>query len=137
MALSSIAMAAEILPGPIPATLVRVIDGDTVEVRAQIWLGQQVQVAVRLAGIDAPELRSRCVAERERAEAAAIHLRPLEGAAVSLTNVMNDKYGRRIRADIHHVEMGALGVSLMNAGLARPYDGRRRESWCAEVAVRE
>ena len=31
---------AEIVPGPIPARIVRVIDGDTIVVRARIWLGQ-------------------------------------------------------------------------------------------------
>ncbi len=129
------AMAAEILPGPIPATLIRVIDGDTVEVRARIWLGQQVQVAVRLAGIDAPELRGKCPAERAQAEAAAAHLQPLEGTAISLTNVMNDKFGGRVQANLHHVEMGALGASLLNAGLARPYDGGRRGSWCSAVQL--
>jgi hypothetical protein len=36
--LSATARADSDLPGPIPAALVRVIDGDTVEVRARIWL---------------------------------------------------------------------------------------------------
>eukprot|EP00435_Cladocopium_sp_Y103_P078026 s1_g1765.t1 len=137
MAVVSTAMAAEVLPGPIPATLVRVIDGDTVEVRARIWLGQQVQVAVRLAGIDAPELRGKCVVERDQAEAAAAHLLPLEGTEISLTNIANDKFGGRVRADIHHAEMGALAASLMDAGLARPYHGGRRSSWCTDVAARQ
>jgi hypothetical protein len=44
------------LPGPIPAELVRVIDGDTIEVRARIWLDLDLTTRVRLAGIDAPEL---------------------------------------------------------------------------------
>jgi Iap family predicted aminopeptidase len=36
--LSATARADSDLPGPIPAALVRVIDGDTIEVRARIWL---------------------------------------------------------------------------------------------------
>ena len=114
----------------------RVIDGDTVEVRARIWLGQEINVAVRLLGVDAPELRGKCLSEREQAEAAAAHLQPLEGAEVSLTNVANDKFGGRVRADIHHAEMGALAASLMDAGLARPYHGGRRSGWCSDVAAR-
>lgn len=130
-------LAAEILVGPIPATLTRVIDGDTVEVRARIWLGQDVEVAVRLAGIDAPELRAQCAQERVQAEAAAAYLRPLEGSQVSLTNVMRDKFGGRILAEVSHANMGVLAVSLMQSGLARPYSGGRRGGWCSTLAATE
>ena len=41
----------------VPARVVRVIDGDTVEVLARPWPGQTIQAIVRLAGVDAPELR--------------------------------------------------------------------------------
>ncbi|MCE7998889.1 MAG: nuclease [Rhodobiaceae bacterium] len=137
LAAPSSAIGAEVLPGPITATLTRVIDGDTVEVRARIWLGQFVEVAVRLAGVDAPELRARCAQERIQAEAAAAHLQPLEGSEIALTNVMSDKFGGRVRAEVHHREMGALGASLIDAGLARPYNGDQRRGWCSELAVRE
>ncbi len=137
MTASAPAVAAETLPGPIPATLVRVIDGDTVEVRARVWLGQDVTVSVRLIGIDAPELRGKCEAERVQAEAAAAYLQTLEGTQISLTNITNDKFGGRVQANIHHSETGALGASLMNAGFARPYDGGPRGSWCSELVARE
>ncbi len=130
-------MAAEVLSGPIPATLTRVIDGDTVEVRARIWLGQDIQIAVRLAGVDAPELRGKCPEERLQAQAAAAHLQSLEGTQISLTNIKSDKFGGRVQADVSHAEMGALGSSLITAGLARPYLGGRRGSWCSEVAARD
>ena len=48
----------ETLPGPIPAEVLKVVDGDTLEVEARIWLGQGVQVSVRLRGVDTPELRA-------------------------------------------------------------------------------
>ena len=46
--------AAETLPGSIQAGVLRITDGDTIEVRPQIWLDQYVE---RLAGLDAPKLR--------------------------------------------------------------------------------
>ena len=52
----TMASAEDVLPGPIPATIERVVDGDTIDVRARIWLGQEIVVRVRLAGLDAPEL---------------------------------------------------------------------------------
>ena len=54
----------ELLPGPMPARMVQVIDGDTIGVRARIWLEQDVTIHARLAGIDATELGAACLAER-------------------------------------------------------------------------
>jgi Xaa-Pro aminopeptidase len=52
---------------PVRAELVRVIDGDTFIVDALVWPGHRVRVSIRLRGIDAPEMRSRCAAEKEAA----------------------------------------------------------------------
>ncbi len=62
--------AVEVLSGPVPATVIEVMDGDTVKVRARIWLGQDLSTRVRLAGIDAPELNGGCARERALAERA-------------------------------------------------------------------
>ncbi len=35
--------ARELLPGPVPARVIQVIDGDTLVVKARIWLGQDVE----------------------------------------------------------------------------------------------
>jgi hypothetical protein len=52
--------AEDVLNGPVNAELLRVIDGDTIEVRARIWLGLDLTTRVRLSGIDAPELDGAC-----------------------------------------------------------------------------
>ena len=53
------------------AEVVQVIDGDTLDVRVDLWPGVQAVYAVRVRGIDAPELRrSACEAERLWAEEA-------------------------------------------------------------------
>jgi micrococcal nuclease len=89
------------LPGPIPAALVRVIDGDTIEVRARIWLDLDLTTRVRLAGIDAPELNGACPEERRRAEEARAILADLLGAGpVWLAEIQRDKYGGRVVADV-------------------------------------
>lgn len=82
------------LPGPVQATAVTVVDGDTFDARARVWLGQEVSIRVRLLGIDAPELRGACAAERAAALAARETLkRAVLGAAVQLWDVRWDKYG--------------------------------------------
>lgn len=123
--------AKEILPGPVPATVLEVIDGDTVKLRAHIWLGQEVETAVRLDGVNAPELRGDCAAERRLAAAARDYLAGLLGdGRVSLRDIAQDKYGGRVVAKIAVMGGRDVGDALLAAGLARPYDGGARGSWC-------
>ena len=124
-------VAAEALEGPVSAVVQRVVDGDTIEVRAAIWLGQTLTVRVRIDGIDAPELEARCSEERRLALLARDFLvRRLEGAPVKLTRVVYDKYGGRVRASVADAK-GDIANALLASGLVRAYHGERREPWCA------
>lgn len=121
----------ESLSGPVPARVVRVIDGDTVEVRARVWLGQDVTTNVRLAGVDAPELggRAKCRAERELAEEARAFLEALTlTERIGLSAIENDKYGGRVVARITLPGGGDLGERLVAEGLAMPYGAQA--TWC-------
>jgi len=98
---------------------------------AVTWRG----TAVRLAGIDAPEIgaRARCPAEAKLAGQARARLVALIEGAQSLTieivSKRRDKYGRlvgRVLADGQDV-----GALLIAENLARPYTGRgKRKGWC-------
>jgi micrococcal nuclease len=124
-------VAAETLPGPYRAEVERVVDGDTLAVRVAVWLGLEVSVRIRIRGIDAPELRARCPQEREMAEAAAAHLAALVGEGpVALTNIAGGKFYGRVIADVASAEARDLAEAMLAPGLARPYDGGRREGWC-------
>jgi endonuclease YncB( thermonuclease family) len=117
-------------PGPVRAHVARVIDGDTFEALADIWLDQQVVIRVRIAGMDAPELRARCDAERSRAEAARDYLtRRIEGGEVRLSAVHFDKYGGRVDAEVIDAR-GRIADAMIRARLARAYDGGHRDGWC-------
>ena len=119
------------LAGPIPAVVEQVIDGDTVRVRARIWLGQELLTNVRLRGIDAPELHSRCAAERDRAQEAKAWLDArIAGRKVSLADITSDKYGGRVVARMLTQEGDDLSAALLAQGLVRPYRGGRRGTWC-------
>lgn len=142
--------AREVLSGPVPARIVKVIGGDTLVVRARIWLGHEVETRVRLAGLDAPEMSGRCPRERELARAArAFLLARLDGAVVTLHDIRYGKFAGRVLARIETRPNDSnrsggggatggggasrsedLGAALLAAGLARPYDGRRRLPWC-------
>ena len=130
------ASAAEILPGPYPAIVERVVDGDTLGARVAVWLGQELSVLVRVRGVDAPELRGRCASERAEAREASRALEKLvAGHAVVLTRIEGDKYFGRVVADVATPEGEDVGATLVAGGHARPYDGGARTQWCEPGAL--
>jgi endonuclease YncB( thermonuclease family) len=112
------------------ADVIRVIDGDTLEVSARIWPQQSVRTTIRIRGIDAAELPGRCQAETILAEKARARLAELAGAKVTLGEVGNDKYGGRYVATVADSDGRDLGLVLIAEGLARAYDGGQRQGWC-------
>lgn len=122
--------AAETLAGPYKATAIRVIDGDSLEARVTIWLGQDVVTIVRLAGIDTAERKSPCLSAWLKAEAARAFLAArTDGAVLTLSDIRPDKYGGRVVARVADASGADIGDALLAAGLARPYAGRRAV-WC-------
>jgi endonuclease YncB( thermonuclease family) len=116
--------------GPVSADVVRVIDGDTFEANAQIWLGETIAVRVRVAGIDAPELHARCEDEYRRAQAARNYLaQRIAGRSVRLSDIRNDKYGGRVDARVADSN-GDVADAMIAKHLARAYAGGRRGGWC-------
>ncbi|MDP3898996.1 MAG: thermonuclease family protein, partial [Mesorhizobium sp.] len=96
-----------------------VVDGDT------FWLDGE---KIRIAGIDAPEIKGKCRSEKTRAAEATRRLRDiLSGAAITLERTGKDKYGRTLA----HVRVGAgeAGRMLVDEGLARAWTGKK-EGWC-------
>jgi len=123
--------AAEILPGPVSARVLRVLDGDTFTAEIRVWFGQVVVERVRILGIDAPESgsRARCEAEAAAAERSRQYLAGLLGRGpVELYQLRRDKFGRALALVVAHgIDVPAR---MIEAGHARPYGGARRLSWC-------
>ncbi|MFQ5783952.1 MAG: thermonuclease family protein [Alphaproteobacteria bacterium] len=121
----------EMVAGPVVAHVLRVIDGDTIVVRARIWLGQDVETRVRLTGVDAPELRGACARERTLARSARTFVSTrIADAPVSLSDIRYDKFGGRVLARVTSATGDDLGALLVAAGLARFYAGGARAGWC-------
>lgn len=120
------------VPGPIPARVVRIFDGDTVRVRAHIWLGQNIETNVRLAGIDTAEKHAHCDYERDMAARATAFVATVLTAdgTIELSDIRYDKYGRRVVARIRTPSGQDLSQALLAAHLAHVYDGGHKQSWC-------
>ncbi len=103
--------------------IARVVDGDTVVTAS----GEKV----RLMGFDAPEIRGKCPRERELAQRAAALLRRLARTGLEFDRQGRDRY-RRTLAVARTPAGEDVAVTLIRAGLARPYHGRGpRGGWCA------
>ncbi len=126
---------ADAVAGPVPARVLAVIDGDTIAVRARIWIGQDVVTRVRIAGVDAPELNGGCPRERALAsEARDFVADAIDAGVVTLRDIRYDKYGGRVLARVANSGGQDLATLLIAAGLGRAYDGGARASWCEEAS---
>ena len=117
------------------ARVLSVIDGDTLDVVARVWLGQEIHIRVRIDGVDAPEIRGRCPGEKALAVAAkAFVADQTSGRSINLTAIRYGKYAGRIVAEVQLEDGSSLGERLITSGHARRYDGSARASWCPETA---
>ena len=125
------AEAKETLAGPIPAKVLRIVDGDTIVVRAHIWLGQTIESIVRIRGIDTPEMKGKCEFERQKAEEAKKFVeKMIDGKDIFLEQISYDKYGGRVVAIIKTKGHKSLAEEMINKGLAREYQGKTKQGWC-------
>jgi micrococcal nuclease len=125
---TTVAVAREEISGPVSAEILRVIDGDTLLVEAQPWPQQKMEVYVRIRGIDAPELRSKCEASRLAGLDAQHALEALAAQShrIKLTRISGDKYFGRIVADVILADGKNVADDLLVAGLVQVYDGGRK-----------
>jgi endonuclease YncB( thermonuclease family) len=111
---------------PVPASAqvrasCRAIDGDS------LVCGQE---RVRIMGLDAPELRGRCRAERRVALAAHARMQQLVARGVTIERRGRDRYHRTLA--VVRVRGGRdVAAIMIRERLARPYDGTGlRRGWC-------
>lgn len=112
----------------------RVIDGDTVEIAVDFLPAPlPPKLSVRILGIDTPEKepRAKCEAEAEKAKLAKrFTQRAIEEADRIDFNIREwDKFGGRVLGLVF-IDGQNLGDMLIEAGLARPYKGEAKSSWC-------
>lgn len=115
--------------GPVEAQLISITDGDTLVVAAKPWPQQTISVSVRIRGVDAPEMKSKCPALRARAIAAKHALASIVdrgNGRLSLSSISGDKYFGRVVADVIVADGRDAAVELLAAGMVRPYDGGKK-----------
>jgi endonuclease YncB( thermonuclease family) len=112
--------------------VIEVMDGDTVNVRLHVWIGQELETHVRFAGIDTPELRGKCEKERQMAQAARSEVaRLVADGNIILSDIKLEKYAGRVLARVENTQGISIADHLIEKGYARPYSGKKRMGWCS------
>ncbi len=104
----------------------RVMDGDTVKIDCP---DNDISSA-RIIGYDAPEKNARCIAEFFKATRAtwALRLMLWQARTVEIRLDGTDRYNRFLA--VLRVNGKDVAPMMIVTGLARPYNGGRRKSWC-------
>lgn len=109
-----------------------VIDGDTIRTTLPLPC-PLCNASIRVLGIDTPEKgsRAKCAYEDERGKKATEFTKKflLGKTSMVVKNIKWDKYGGRILGAVY-IDGKELGSELIKAGLARPYHGEKKASWC-------
>ena len=116
--------------------VLRVLDGDTLEIKNE-FLPEELKLFVRIKGIDTPEksFRAKCLKEKKLAQKATDFTTKLINEAIAnkqnidFSEIKWDKYGGRIVAKVK-IGNKIIGDELIKSGLAKPYFGEKKSSWC-------
>lgn len=117
--------------------VVKVVDGDTLQVQPSWLIPELSPLKVRVLGVDTPEHGglAKCPSEAALADKAKAFTTAMVNDAIAkkkqitFANIQWDKYGGRVDATVS-IAGKDLTTELINAGLARAYDGGKKSSWC-------
>ena len=119
------------------ATLVRVIDGDTIDAMIDLGFDIQIKKRIRFAGIDAPESRTRNLAEKKMGLAAKERVIEIIAGAANVFELESTEIGKygRVLGRIHISKLAGKDVitqvcvndMLVEEGYAVEYDGGKRK----------
>ncbi len=113
--------------------IIRVIDGDTVEIDVPNLPKELSKIKLRIYGIDSPESgsRAKCESERKLAKTATEYAKKLIKNAKNVGIIIHkwDKYGGRIVGDL--ILDGKNFRDLMvDKELVNSYYGKKKQAWC-------
>ncbi|WP_417733137.1 thermonuclease family protein [Rosistilla oblonga] len=104
-------------------------DGDTFAVTMPGLPDDLARVSIRVRGVDAPEIKGRCEAEKRAAIDVREYTQEWLGNGYEICRPEWGKYGGRIVADVTQGERN-LAQDLIVRGLGRVYNGGIRKGWC-------
>ena len=118
--------------------VVKVVDGDTIDVVIDLGFDISYTSRVRLAGIDTPESRTTDAREKILGQEVKEYLKKaLDGATDIVIRTekvdSSEKYGRILGWLFVNKQTGSLNMELVNKGYAWSYDGGTKKKDFAEL----
>ena len=118
------------------ATCVKVVDGDTIDAEIDLGFDVKVKKRIRLAGINAPESRTRNLVEKKLGLAAKERLKEIMDGAANCFELESQELGKygRVLGRLHIDKIAGRDVltkvcvndCLVKEGHATEYDGGKR-----------
>ena len=132
--LLSVFFESTLMAEPIEVKVKKFVDGDTFEIDpSNIIKIPGLGLSIRVNGIDTPEKggRAGCKSEANLAKEASEETKKilLRSKKIEIDNYHWDKFGGRIVADVY-VDGALLSKQIIDKNLAKPYFGKKKESWC-------
>lgn len=118
--------------------VLKVIDGDTVDLMIDLGFSIHHKIRVRLYGVNTPESKTKDLAEKELGLKAKAFTEDwlTRHSEVWIQTVVdkNEKYGRVLAEiyssnDIHNIQTACLNADIKQAGYAREYFGVGDKTW--------
>jgi len=118
--------------------VLKVVDGDTIDVVIDLGFDISFTSRVRLAGIDTPESRTTDAREKILGQEVKEYLKKaLDGATDIVIRTekvdSSEKYGRILGWLFVNKQTGSLNMELVNKGYAWSYDGGTKKKDFAEL----
>lgn len=106
------------------STVLRVVDGDTIDCRVDLGFDVGMDMRLRLAGLDAPERNT------ESGRIASLWLADRLHAGTEIVvktqKDRREKFGRYLAEVFLLGDTISINQTMLDAGLAKPYDGGKR-----------
>jgi len=118
--------------------VVKVVDGDTIDVVIDLGFDLSKKERVRLAGIDTPESRTRDLDEKKLGLEAKEHLSTnLSNANQLMISTEKDgKYGRMLGTIYINDDIVSMNQQMIDKGYAWEYDGGTKEKDLNELRIK-
>ena len=118
--------------------VVKVVDGDTIDVVIDLGFDLSKKERVRLAGIDTPESRTRDLDEKKLGLEAKEHLSTnLSNANQLMISTEKDgKYGRMLGTIYINDDIVSINQQMIDKGYAWEYDGGTKEKDLNELRIK-
>lgn len=111
------------------ATVKRIVDGDTIDVRLDLGFDLHMEARIRFAGINAPESRTKDLVEKQKGLEAKRFVEDwIDNSESIIIQTQLDKKGKfgRILGNILNNDGACLNDEMISLGHAVPYEGGKR-----------